>query len=369
MRTLQEFCQSVTERSGSDLHLTVGSCPRIRQDGRLQLLSDVPLSREEIQCMVEELLTPQQQLELSAVKELDCSMTLEHIGRFRCHVYQQQGAIALALRVIPRQPPSFEELALPPVLAELIDRPQGLVLVVGPTGSGKSTTLSAMIDEINSRRAAHIVTIEDPIEFSYVPKKALITQREIGEDARDFSSALKGVLRQDPDVVCLGELRDFDTIHSALTIAETGHLTLATVHTNSAVQTINRLIAAHPPHQHDEVRAQLSMVLAGIISQRLVPNAGGKGRVLAVEVMIPTPAIRNLIREDKIHQIYSIMQTGQAKHGMQTMNQALADLCRQGLITSQVAIASTPQPEELMRILDRNRGERGATRLTHVRLR
>ena len=370
MRTLQDFCQLVVERFGSDLHLAAGICPRIRQDGRLQSLTDTPLSREQIEAIVEELLTEQQQREFSSQKELDCSVTVDHLGRFRCHIYRQQGSIALALRVIPRHPPSFEELALPRVLTELINQSQGLVLIVGPTGSGKSTTLSAMIDEINARRAAHIVTIEDPIEFLYSPKKALITQREIGEDATDFSTALKGVLRQDPDVVCLGELRDFDTIHSALTIAETGHLTLATVHTNSAIQTITRLIAAHPPHQHDEVRAQLSMVLAGIVSQRLLPSTRGKGRVLAIEVMIPTPGIRNLIREDKIHQIYSMMQTGQARHGMQTMNQALTDLCRQGLITSQAALASTPHPEELTRLLDRSQGERGAaSRLTHLRSR
>ena len=368
MRTLQELCQLVVDHTGSDLHLAVGSLPRIRVDGRLQNLEGPPLTNEEVQQCLKELLNDKQQIQLSEQKETDCSYTLDLVGRFRCHVYTQRGSTAVALRVIPHRAPTFDELDLPSVLFDLINKPQGLLLIAGPTGSGKSTTLSAMIDGINRARSTHIVTLEDPIEFLYAQKKALITQREIGMDAPDFQTALKGVLRQDPDVVCLGELRDLDTIRSALTVAETGHLTFATVHTNSAIQTLNRVISVHPPHQQDEVRAQLSMVLEGVVSQRLIPSATGRGRVLAIEVLVPTSAVRNLIREDKIHQIYSMMQTGQAKHGMQTMNQALADLCRRRMITLQTALASSSQPEELSRLLDRTGGGRKlAGRLTHLR--
>ncbi len=368
MRTLQDFCQLVVDRTGSDLHLTLGNSPRLRVDGQLQSVDDSPLTNEEIQQALSLLLTDKQQVQLSKEKEVDCSFTVDHVGRFRCHIYAQRGSTALALRIIPHRAPSFDELDLPSVLTDLIKKPQGLLLIGGPTGSGKSTTLSAMIDGINQVRSVHIVTLEDPIEYVYVHKKALITQREIGTDAPNFQAALKGVLRQDPDVVCLGELRDLDTIHSALTVAETGHLTIATVHTNSAIQTLNRLVSVHPPHQQDEIRAQLSMVLEGIVSQRLIPSATGRGRVLAVEVLVPTPAIRNLIREDKIHQIYSMMQTGQAKHGMQTMNQGLADLTRRRLITPQMALASTSHPDELSRLLDRTGGERVmANRFTQLR--
>ncbi len=356
MRSLQELCQMVVERMGSDLHLSVGSTPRIRVDGRLQSLNGESLTYEEVQHCLDELLNETQRAQFSLQGEADCVFTLEQVRRFRCHVYTQQGVPALALRVIPERVPSFDELHVPPVIAELIKKPQGLVLVTGPTGSGKSTTLSAMIEGINKERAAHIVMVEDPIEVLHVPEKSLITQREIGTDVPDFPTALKGLLRQDPDVVCVGELRDIEAVRSALTVAETGHLTFATVHTNSAVQTLNRLIAIHPAHQQDEVRAQLSMVLEGIVSQRLLPHIGGKGRALALEVLIPTPAVRNLIREDKIHQIYSMMQTGQAKHGMQTMNQALADLCKHKMISPQIALTSTSLPEELTRLLDRTSG-------------
>ena len=277
MRTLQELCQSVVDSVGSDLHLTVGSLPRIRVDGRLQNLTGPPLSLEEVEQYLKELLSEEQQAQLSQQKEIDCSYSLDLVGRFRCHIYTQRGSTAVALRVIPHRAPTFDELDLPSIIADLMNKPQGLLLIAGPTGSGKSTTLSAMVDSINRARSAHIVTLEDPIEFLYAQKKALITQREIGADAPDFHAALKGVLRQDPDVVCLGELRDLATIRSALTVAETGHLTMATVHTNSAIQTLNRLISVHPPHQQDEVRAQLSMVIEGVVSQRLIPSATGRG--------------------------------------------------------------------------------------------
>lgn len=367
MRTLQELCQIVVDHAGSDLHLAVGNVPRIRVDGRLRSLEGPPLSTNDVRRCLETLLTVEQQSLLSEHKEADCSLTVEGIGRFRCHVYTQRGSAAIALRVIPNRAPSLDDLDLPPVIADLIQKPHGLLLVAGPTGSGKSTTLAAMIDGINKLRSAHIVTIEDPIEFLFAQKKSFITQREIGTDAPDFHAALKGLLRQDPDVVCLGELRDFDGIRSALTLAETGHLTIATVHTNSAIQTLNRLISVYPPHQQGDVRAQLSMVLEGVVSQRLVRHASGRGRVLAIEVLVPTPAVRNLIREDKIYQIYSMMQTGQAKHGMQTMNQCLADLCKSRKITHQTAIASTPQPEELSRLLNRTAGDRTINRLTHLK--
>ncbi len=368
MLSLQNLCQLVVDRTGSDLHLAVGSNPRIRVDGRLQTLEGLPLKDSEVRQYVLDVLNEEQQASLAKNKEVDCSFTMDNVGRFRCHVYMQRGAAAIALRLVPHRAPSFDELDLPSTLSDLIQKPQGLLLVAGPTGSGKSTTFSAMIDGINRTRSAHIVTLEDPIEFLYAPRKCFITQREIGTDAPNFHTALEGVLRQDPDVVCLGELRNLETIRSALIVAETGHLTIATVHTNSAIQTLNRLIAVHPPHQHDEVRAQLAMVLEGVVSQRLLPCATGRGRMLAVEVLVPTPAVRNLIREDKIHQIYSMMQTGQAKHGMQTMNQALADLCKRRLITPQVALASTPLPEELSRLLDRSGGERVSSgRLTQLR--
>ncbi|MGB0909426.1 MAG: type IV pilus twitching motility protein PilT [Nitrospirales bacterium] len=368
MRTLYDLCQLVVDRVGSDLHLAAESVPWIRVDGRLQVLDGPPFTGDDISRCLQELLNQEQQAHFDEHKEVDCSFTVDRIGRFRCHIYMQRGSAAVALRLIPHRAPSFDELDLPSTLSDLIHKPQGLLLIAGPTGSGKSTTFSAMIDGINRARSAHIVTLEDPIEFEYVPKKSLITQREIGADAPDFHSALKGVLRQDPDVVGLGELRDLETIRSALTVAETGHLTLATVHTNSAIQTLNRLIAVYPPHQQDEVRAQLALVLEGVVSQRLIPCAVGRGRVLAIEVLIPTPAVRNLIREDKIHQIYSIMQTGQAKHGMQTMNQALADLCKRRMITSQVALRSTSLPEELSRLLDRAGGDRVSSgRLSHLR--
>ncbi len=266
MRTLHDLCQLVVDRTGSDLHLTVASLPRIRVDGRLQTLDGLPVTQEDLQRYVQEILNEGQRSQLTEHKEIDCSFTVESVGRFRCHVYMQRGVVALALRLIPHRAPTFEELDLPSTISELIRKPQGLLLVAGPTGSGKSTTLSAMIDGINRARSAHVVTLEDPIEFLYAQKKALITQREIGTDALDFHTALTGVLRQDPDVVCLGELRNLETIRSALTVAETGHLTIATVHTNSAIQTLNRLISVHPPHQQDEVRAQLSMVIEGVIS-------------------------------------------------------------------------------------------------------
>ena len=291
------------------------------------------------------------------------------VGRFRCHVYSQRGSLAAALRVIPTAILSFEELGLPSIVRELVKKPQGLVLITGPAGSGKSTTMATMIDAINADRPAHIVTVEDPIEFLHPHKSGLVNQREIGIDAEDFHTACNGILRQDPDVVCLGTLKDAEAIQTALTLAETGHLTLATFHTNSAIQTLTRLVSLYPSHQQPEIRTQLSVVLEGIVSQRLVPHVSGRGRMLALEILVPTPPVRNLIREDKIHQVYSMMQTGQARYGMQTMNQALADWFKRKAISAQVARAHSSNPEELSRLLDRAGRDRPpyASNLTHLR--
>ncbi|MFQ5946024.1 MAG: type IV pilus twitching motility protein PilT, partial [Anaerolineae bacterium] len=278
------------------------------------------------------------------------SFGIQGLARFRCNVFRQRGAVGSAIRVIPFKILTFEDLGLPPVVTQLAERPKGLVLVTGPTGSGKSTTLAAMIDKINNERSEHIVTIEDPIEFVHQHKKCMINQREVASDTQSFTHALKYVLRQDPDVVLIGEMRDLETIAAALTIAETGHLTLATLHTNSCAQTMNRIIDVFPPHQQPQVRSQLSLVLEGVLSQALIPRADGTGRVMSLEVMINTPAIRNLIREEKIHQIYSAQQAG-TKFGMQTMNQSLASLVQRHLITRDEAMNRTTLPDELSQLL------------------
>ncbi len=353
MQTLSQLCQILIDRKGSDLHLITGSPPRIRVDGSLLTLDVPSLSATGIQRLVAEILNEEGRQDAKGMNEVDTSFGIPDIGRFRCHIYTQRGMPAVALRAIPLAVPSFGELGLPTVIRELVRKPQGLLFITGPSGSGKSTTLAAMIDLINQERRAHIVTIEDPIEFLHDNKSSVVNQREIGRDARDFQTALTGTLRQDPDVVCLGEVRDWMAIQAAFMCAETGHLTLATLHTNSAIQTLNRLVSMCPPHQQTEILTQLSFALEGILSQRLVPRLAGKGRALALEVLVPTPAVRNLIREGKIHQIYSIMQTGQARHGMQTMNQALVDLCRQQKISPKEAKSLSPHPEELFKLLER----------------
>jgi twitching motility protein PilT len=325
----------------------------MRVDGSLLTLDGPSLSATDIQRLVSEMLKEGEYQETEGMNEVDTSFGFPGLGRFRCHVYTQRGMPAVALRAIPLAVPSFGELGLPTVIRELVRKPQGLLFITGPAGSGKSTTLAAMIDLINQERRAHIVTIEDPIEFLHSHKSSVVNQREIGRDALDFQTALTGTLRQDPDVVCLGEVRDWMAIQAAFMCAETGHLTLATLHTNSAIQTLNRFISVCPPHQQMEIRTQLSFALEGILSQRLVPRLAGKGRALALEVLVPTPAVRNLIREGKIHQIYSIMQTGQARHGMQTMNQALVDLCKRQEISSKEAKNISPHPEELFKLLER----------------
>jgi twitching motility protein PilT len=299
-------------------------------------------------------LTDVQKKKFEETWELDLAFGLRGVGRFRCNVFNQKGAVGAVFRLIAEQIKPLEELGLPAVLAELADRPRGLVLVTGPTGSGKSTTLAAMIDRINQARPAHILTIEDPIEYLHQHKTALVNQRELHADTQSFSHALRAALREDPDVVLVGELRDLETMEAALKLAETGHLTMATLHTNSAAQTVTRIIDAFPAHQQAQIRTQLSLVLEGIVCQALLPRTGGKGRVAALEILVATPAIRNLIRDDKIHQIYGTMQTGQEKLGMQTMNQALARLVDKRLIARDVALNTSSLRDELITILERS---------------
>jgi twitching motility protein PilT len=354
MSNLYQLLQTMIEKGASDLHITTGSPPQIRVDGDLVPLNTPPLTPAETKQLVYSVLTDAQKHKFEEETELDFSFGLKGLSRFRANVFMQRGAVACAIRTIPFKIMTFEELGLPPVVRELVKRPRGLILVTGPTGSGKSTTLATMIDTINSERHEHIVTIEDPIEFLHPHKKCLVNQREVNSDTKSFKSALKYILRQDPDVVLVGEMRDLETIEAALTIAETGHLTLATLHTNSCAQTINRIIDVFPPFQQPQVRAQLSFVLEGVMSQQLMAKASGQGRVLALEIMVPTPAIRNLIREDKVHQIYSTMQTGQSKHGMQTMNQSLSELYQRRLITYDDAINRSSNVEELINMIGRS---------------
>lgn len=353
MATLYELLELMVKSNASDLHITTGSPPRIRVDGKLVPLNMPPLTASDTKELCYSILTDAQKHKFEEKLELDLSFGIKGLSRFRANIFMQRGAVAAAIRQIPWQIKSFKELGLPDVINELVKKPRGLILVTGATGSGKSTTLAAMIDRINEERADHIITIEDPIEYLHPHKKALINQREVNADTKSFKDALKYVLRQDPDVVLIGEMRDLETIEAALTVAETGHLTLATLHTNTAVQTINRIIDVFPPHQQEQVRVQLSFVLEGIICQQLIPRKTGGGRVLAIEILIPNPAIRNLIREDKIHQIYSMMQTGQAKYGMQTMNQSLLELYQKGLISYEDALVRSPVPEEMINMLQR----------------
>ncbi len=347
MASLPELLKIMIEKDASDLHLTVGSPPQIRVDGNLVGLHMEPLSPVETKQMCYSVLTEQQKKRFEENSELDLSFGIKDLSRFRGNMFVQRGTVAGAFRTIPYNIRSFQELGLPPIVKDLTKKPRGLILVTGPTGSGKTTTLASMIDEINSTRPQHIVTIEDPIEYVHPHKKGIVNQREVGADTVTFTKALKHILRQDPDVVLIGEMRDLETMEAALTIAETGHLAFATLHTNSCVQTINRIIDVFPPFQQPQVRAQLSMVLEGVLSQILLPRSGGKGRVLCLEIMVPNPAIRNLIREEKVHQIYSQMQMGQTKFEMQTMNQSLCDLFLRKMIGYEDAIARSSAPDEL----------------------
>jgi twitching motility protein PilT len=350
---LPDLLKATQEMGGSDLHLSMGSPPQVRVDGHLRRLDMPDLTPDIIKALAYSVLTDIQKKKFEETWELDMAFGLRGVGRFRCNVFNQKGAVGAVFRLIPERIRSLEELNLPPVLAEMADRPRGLVLVTGPTGSGKSTTLAAMIDRINLAKPAHILTIEDPIEYLHHHKQALVNQRELHADTQSFSKALRAALREDPDVVLVGELRDLETMEAALKLAETGHLTMATLHTNSAAQTMTRVIDAFPSHQQAQIRTQLSLVLEGIVCQALLPKASGQGRVAALEILVATPAIRNLIRDDKIHQIYGTMQTGQEKLGMQTMNQALAKLVERRLITRDTALATTSLRDELLSMLER----------------
>lgn len=343
----------MVERKASDLHLTAGSPPFLRIDGNLILVEHPPLSSAQTRELAYSILTADQIAAFDKEKELDMSFGLEGLGRFRVNVFLQRGSVSVAIRLIPFHIPTFDECGLPVSLMEEFGRKhKGLVLVTGATGSGKSTTLAALVNWINHNLQNHIVTIEDPIEYIYANQKAIVDQREVGTDTLSFANALKHALREDPNVILIGEMRDLETIESALTMAETGHLVLATLHTSDCVQTVNRIVDVFPSHQQQQVRTQLSFVLLGVLSQQLIPRATGAGRALAIEILISNPAVRTLVREAKAHQIYSVIQTGQ-REGMRTMNQSLAELYMKKEITYEEAIARSSDPEEFLRLVKR----------------
>jgi len=356
MATLPDLLKQTVEMSGSDLHLSIGSPPQVRVHGELQKLEHPDLTASDTKSLAYAVLTDAQKKRFEEMLELDFSFGIRGVARFRCNMFNQKGAVGAVYRQIPERIRTFEELGLPAVLAKMAERPRGLVLVTGPTGSGKSTTLAAMIDKINTERHGHILTVEDPIEYLHQHKNCLINQRELHSDTQSFTNALRAALREDPDVVLIGEMRDLETVESALRIAETGHLTFGTLHTNSAASTINRIIDVFPSHQQSQIRTQLSLVVEGIVCQALLPRADGKGRAVALEILVPTPGIRNLIREDKVHQIYSAMQTGQEKLGMQTMNQSLATLYFRRTITLDTAMNASSNREELQEMINRGAG-------------
>ena len=362
MPNLHQLLKAMIEKGASDLHITTGSPPQLRIDGKLIPLKTSILTAPETKQLCYSILTDSQKHKFEEENELDLSFGVKGLSRFRANVFMQRGAVAGAFRTIPFRILSFEDLGLPAVVSDLARKPRGLILVTGPTGSGKTTTLASILDKINAERNEHMITIEDPIEYLHGHKGCVVNQREVGADTKSFKNALKYILRQDPDVVLIGEMRDLETIEAALTVAETGHLAFATLHTNSAVQTINRIIDVFPPYQQTQVRAQLSFVLEGVLSQTLIPRANGSGRVLGLEIMIPNPAIRNLIREDKIHQIYSQMQVGQDKFGMQTMNQSLASLYKRRLITLEDAFGRSSDPDELRNLIGMDESRAAAPR-------
>ena len=355
--SLSDLLKKLIEMGGSDLHLTTNSQPQVRVDGGLRPLDGFKvLTSADTKQLAYSVLTDAQKHRFEEALELDFSFGVRGLSRFRANLFNQRGAVGAVFRAIPYEIRTFDALGLPPIISKLCDKPRGLILVTGPTGSGKSTTLAAMLDKINRERHEHIVTIEDPIEFLHNHKGCLVNQREVGSDTKGFAEALRTALRQDPDVVLIGEMRDLETIESALRIAETGHLTFATLHTNTAASTINRIIDVFPSTQQAQIRAQLSLVLEGILCQALLPRADGRGRVAGLEIMVPNPAIRNLIREDKVHQIYSMMQTGQDKYGMQTFNQALATLYHKRMITLETAMQRSGNPEELRDLIEHGSG-------------
>ncbi len=349
--TLDVIAQEAVKTNASDIHIVAGAPPALRIDGKIVYLTQYPvLLPKDTQSLIYSIMSEKQRRVYEEQHEVDFSIGMRNIGRFRVNVYRQRGTVAAALRRLPYEIKPMEELGLIPSVKELCHKSMGLVLVTGPTGSGKTTTLASMIDYIDSNFEYHIITIEDPIEYLFPHKKSVVSQREVGNDTNGFSIALKYALREDPDVILVGEMRDLETIRAALTAAETGHLVFGTLHTNTAIQTINRIVNVFPEHEQDQIRTELSFVLQGVISQRLVPKVGG-GRVLIHEVLIPNTAIRNLIRENKIHQIYGLMQAGQAESGMQTMNQSILKALKEGLITLEDALKISPDPQELRRML------------------
>jgi twitching motility protein PilT len=345
-----EVLKETVRVDASDLHIAVGSAPAIRVRGQLQRLDGPPLTPQDTRDLIYSILSNDQRKKLETEWQVDFSYSVPNLGRFRVNAYVQRASIGAAFRLIPAKIKTIEELGLPSVLHEFAKKPRGFVLVTGPTGSGKSTSLAALIDEINRSRKEHIMTIEDPIEFLHLHKNCLVNQRELGNDAQSFGLALKAALRQDPDVILVGEMRDLETISTALTAAETGHLVFATLHTQDTAQTIDRIIDVFPPYQQQQVRVQLSVSLQGIVTQQLLPTADGSGRVVCAEVLMLTPAVRNLIREGKTHQIYSVLQTSGGK-GMMSMDASLAQLVRQGKITRELAESRSGSPEELRRLM------------------
>lgn len=350
---LSDLLRKMIELGGSDLHITTNSAPMVRVHGTLRPLEYPELTPAETKQLAYSVLTDSQKHRFEEHLELDFSFGIKGLSRFRANLFNQRGAVGAVFRSIPYEIKTFEELGLPSVIDKLCEKPRGLVLVTGPTGSGKSTTLAAMLDKINRSRHEHMITVEDPIEYLHSHKSCIVNQREVHSDTHSFANALRAALRQDPDIVLIGEMRDLETTETALRIAETGHLTFATLHTNSAASSINRIIDIFPSGQQAQIRTQLSMVLEGIVTQSLLPKANGQGRVLAMEILVPNAAIRNLIREDKIHQVYSMMQTGQDKYGMQTFNQSLASLYFKRQITLEMALTRSSNADELQDLINR----------------
>jgi twitching motility protein PilT len=352
---IRSLLRDLIQMRGSDLHLTVNSPPRVRVDQQIIALSYDTLTPEQSKSLAYSILTDKQQKKLELDFEVDFAFGVDGLSRFRGNVFFQRGSLTTVIRAIPFEIPPLEQLKLPRICHTFPAKPKGLVLVTGPTGSGKSTTLAAIIDRINVERAVHIITIEDPVEYVHAHKQAIVNQREVGADTKSFATALKYVLRQDPDVIMVGEMRDLETIQAALTAAETGHLVFATLHTNSATESVNRIIDVFAPHQQGQVRGQLSMTLEAVVTQKLLPRKGGSGVVLAAEVMMCTPAIRALIRENKVHEMYGILQVSQ-KYGMVTMNMSLYDLVAAGQVSAERALSNSNLPEELERMLGAARG-------------
>src|SRR6184192_4183671 len=351
--SIDDLLEQMVTRNASDLHLSVGAPPAMRVRGHMERLTGYPaLAAEDTQHLLYRIMSSEQQKNLEIKRQIDMSHSIPGLARFRVNIYFQREALGAAFRLIPEELKTLEELGLPSTLREFADKPRGLVVVTGPTGSGKTTTLAALIDEVNRTRAEHILTIEDPIEFIHRHKRCIVNQREIGPDATTFAEALRAALRQDPDVILLGEMRDLETIGTALTAAETGHLVFATLHTQSAPGTIDRVIDAFPAAQQDQIRIQLAATLEGVVTQALLPTADGTGRVAALEILYPDDAVRNLIRQAKVEQVYSVMQTGTAK-GMQTMEQSLAELTLRGVITVDTALARSSRPDQLLGLLER----------------